>query len=181
MLFSTALLAFLGVFSSFGAGVSRFTGPAMAAGPFPVAVAAAKICLLFVAAGALCWLSECLPGVRANNASLTATPVTRAFVRPKDSVQHVAPLTGPLGWDDATTAAADTLKRSGSFRCTRSIWAGNLRSATPKAGVANAHRENLATEDITDDIFYGEPTPEKYCAFIVAGLGSKIERKTSLF
>ena len=96
-------------------------------------------------------------------------------------MQHVAPLTGPLEWDDATTAAADTLKRSGSFRCTRSIWAGNLRSTTPKAGVANAHIENLATEDITDDIFYGELTPEKYCAFIVAGLGSKIERKTSLF
>lgn len=176
VLCSTALLASLGVFSIVGAGASRFTGLAVAAVPLPVAAAVVKICLLFVAAGVLCWSSEYLPGVHTKNASLTSSPAAGAFVLPKRPLQHAAPSTGPLCWDDAAAAADGTLERSGVFRRTQNIRTANLRPIASKAGVANTHMENAATEGITDDVSYGEPTPEKYCAVIVAGLGCNIER-----
>ena len=170
------------------ASFSRVVGlSAISAVPQFVAVAVAKLFMLFVTAGALCWLTEYLPGVRKNTNSSSASsssprkmdgaeqPLTRPLERLPS--QHVAPYAGPLEWDDSAASAADTLERSGVFHQTlANSFVDNCYET--KNGSMKGLDESEAREGTMDSASYGEPTPEKYCAIIVAGLNAECEDLT---
>ena len=149
-----------------------------------VAVAIVKLLILFVTAGALCWSSEFLPGVRKqknqSSSSLSreidSISSTRPLARPLDRLpsQHAAPYTGPFEWDDHAASAAEILERNDLFhRIHASSLVGNQHDA--EIYIPDLSEKGELQEGATNSVSYGEPTPEKCCAIIVAGLNAEHE------